>query len=274
MKNWGLLSIALFLLSGCFGNTNQQALSSNDLRAPVYQPYNAGASNNTSVNMPQSVTQPMNINPVPSNGTSNTQQNQPQQPLVQTIVIPQYTPQPAMLPYGQASYGIPQQIATTGQPTLPTIGQPYDATQQITIPAQNIIAPSTPVHQPASQAVYMQQPVQTAKQPTPVIPKPKIVQQQPVPKKTGEQVFPSWAAADYTAPTTPQQTDNVVYFKNPHRNETVQCSVVDVMCIASYQQQGYTQLDKKGTAVPVVVQPTTTPAASADEWDINSIPRW
>lgn len=266
MKQYAFLSVLLFLLTGCFGQNTDQAYSSDNLRAPTYQPYNN--MNQSGSNMPQSVTQPMNINPVPTQTnmpqvSQATQPAQPQQPLVQTIVIPQYTPQPTVLPYAQTPYGVQQQAV-----------QPFNNAQQITIPAQSIVTPNTPVVQP--QTVTSQN---TTMQPTaPVhIPQPKI-QSKPVKStvrnKSSEPVYPSWASPDFSVQDN--VTDSaVISFRNPNRNETVQCSAEDVMCIASYQQQGYVQVADETAIKPVPAQTKRNTSGYPDtEWEDNTIPRW
>lgn len=265
MKQYAFLSVLLLTLTGCFGQNTDRMYASDNLRAPTYQPYNGNVSQ-SGTNMPQSVTQPMNINPVPTQTNMSQAQTtpaQPQQPLVQTIVIPQYTPQPTVLPYAQAPYGVQQQTV-----------QPFNNAQQITIPAQSIVAPNTPVVQPQTatpQNVAMQTtaPVQ--------IPQPKI-QRKPVKStaqnKPSERVFPSWASPDFSAQDN--ATDNaVISFRNPNRNETVQCSAVDVMCIASYQQQGYVQVSDESAVKPVPAQTKRNTSGYPDtEWEDNTIPRW
>ncbi len=257
MKNWGFLSVTLFLLSGCISQGSDYDLyNSSDLRAPAYQPYERAAK--VSANdgkMPQSVTQPMNINPVPQQQPANSaaaapQPAQPTQPLVQTIVIPQYTPTAGVMPYGQMPYGV--------QP----VGQPYNNAQQITIPSQQVYMPS---------AI----PENVVNAPTEKIdiPQPKIKVTPAPAKKAGEQVYPAWAASDFKAQTQ-SKANSIVYFKNPHRNETVQCAAIDVMCIASYQQQGYKQVNFT-QPVPVDPKPSRNKSGYPDtDWDINSIPRW
>ena len=261
MKYRSLLFVSFCLLTGCYYQNAEQGGSSDSLRAPVYQSYREGSANHSGANMPQSVTTPMNINPVPTQTVTQTAQQQatqPTQPLVQTIVIPQYTPQPAVLPYAQ--YGA--QV------------QPFNNAQQITIPAQSVVAPSTPVVQP--------QQISTAYSATPAsvsVPKPVIKKEVSVSQKTAavqqkERVYPSWAAADFT-PAQSNSNNDVVYFKNPNRNETVQCAAVDVMCIASYQQQGYTQTQGNTAVKPVPVRAEKNTSGYPDtEWDDNTIPRW
>ncbi len=262
MKNWGFLSVALLLLSGCFNQGSEYDLyNSNDLRAPAYQPYEkAGKLAGGDRVMPQSVTQPMNINPVPSQqqtvaATAPAPQPQPTQPLVQTIVIPQYTPTAGVMPYGQMPYGV----------------QPYNNAQQITIPAQQVYMPTDVATPNGNRENTVSVPESKI-----TIPQPKIRNEQAkVVKSTSEQVYPSWAAGDFKAQPKQAKTDHIVYFKNPNRNETVQCSSIDVMCIASYQQQGYKQVASPTGIAPVAAQSTRNASGYPDsEWDSNSIPRW
>lgn len=262
MKQRGLLFVIMLLLTGCFNqNADNQMYASDNLRAPIYQPYNNNMVGQSGLNMPQSVTQPMNINPIPSqsnmqSSVSQPQATQPQQPLVQTIVIPQYTPQPTVLPY------VPTQYNSQAQTT-----QPFNNAQQITIPAQNIVAPNTPVVQP---------------QATPVVETPARISQvemQPSPQsvaqnKATERVYPSWAATHFSDSDVGME-NAVLSFKNPNRNETVQCAAVDVMCIASYQQQGYKQIQNDSIIKPVPAQIKRNTSGYPDtDWDDNAIPRW
>ncbi len=269
MKNWGLWSVALLLLSGCFSQGSDYDLyQTNNLRAPSYQPYERAASATSNEGpVPHSVTQPMNINPVPQSQQTNNapvstvqpvQTAQPTQPLVQTIVIPQYTPTPGMMPYGQVPYGVQT-------PVQPMGAQPYNNAQQITIPSQQVYMPSAIPENVVQKATGKIN-----------IPQPKIKTTTTVStKKSGEQVYPTWAASDFKAQSTSTPKDHTVYFSNPHRNEIVQCSSIDVMCTASYQQQGYKQVNAPTQVAPVVAHPQPNKSGYPDtEWDSNSIPRW
>lgn len=261
MKYRSLLFVSFCLLTGCYYQNAEQGGSSDSLRAPVYQSYREGSANHSGANMPQSVTTPMNINPVPTQTATQTAQQQatqPTQPLVQTIVIPQYTPQPAVLPYTQ--YGV--QV------------QPFNNAQQITIPAQSVVAPSTPVVQPQQLSTAHSTTVAPVFVPKPTIKKEVALPQKAMSVQQKERVYPSWAAADFT-PVQSNSNNDVVYFKNPNRNETVQCAVVDVMCIASYQQQGYTQTVADAVVKPVPARTKENTSGYPDtEWDDNTIPRW
>lgn len=79
MKYLFFVSLACLMLTGCFGQkVNEGAYGYNsNLRAPVKAAYRPTPQETAPV-VPQSVTQPVPV----------------QQPFVQTIVIPQYTPQP------------------------------------------------------------------------------------------------------------------------------------------------------------------------------------
>lgn len=235
MKNFYFLSITCFLLSGCWGSSSDDVMyAQNHLRAPARSSFQQTP--DTYSALPQSITQPTNL-PTVNAGVPTTQPAvTPQQPLVQTIVIPQYTPQPTMYPYAQ--------------PAVTPLA--YGTPQQITIPQQNaVIGNQKMVHEvPKIQNPIMQQP--TTKQ--------RITTQT-------EQIYPSWASSDYEPPVVQTNKTQMVSFKNPNRNETVQCDAVDVMCIASYQQQGYTQLPEKAK--------NTDSGYPKTDWDNStSIPRW
>ena len=295
MKNWGYLSVAsvaVLALTACVNsNPTPQIYSSNDLRAPAYPSYGEVPAN---PNVPQVVNQPMNINPVPTAVTVST----PQQ-VVQPVVIPSYGTQPvASTQQVQPSYQAQpvqqaiavQQVQPTQQmmqsSTVPTISQSVNGIPQITIPAHSIVAPDTPIQPQVVVNAVPQQVVSTTPatyQTHSTTPKFKSVAEKAKERKIAEeQVYPAWAASNFTPPVPSQTTETVVYFKNPNRNETVQCSAVDVMCIASYQQQGYTQVQSTTTttstsvvpAAPVIIPQHPTPVYQNVEWDMNSIPRW
>lgn len=235
MKNFYFLSITCFLLSGCFGSSSDDVMyAQNNLRAPTRS--SLQQKSDAYSTLPQSITQPTNLS-TPNVSVSTTQPAvTPQQPLVQTIVIPQYTPQPTMYPYAQ--------------PAVTPLA--YGTPQQITIPQQNaVIGNQKMVHEvPKIQNPIMQQP--TTKQ--------RITTQT-------EQIYPSWASSDYEPPVVQTNKTQMVSFKNPNRNETVQCDAVDVMCIASYQQQGYIQLPEKAK--------NTDSGYPKTDWDNSTnIPRW
>ena len=235
MKNFYFLSITCFLLSGCFGSSSDDVMyAQNNLRAPTRSSFQQKSDAYST--LPQSITQPTNLS-TPNVSVSTTQPAvTPQQPLVQTIVIPQYTPKPTMYPYAQ--------------PAVTPLA--YGTPQQITIPQQNaVIGNQKMVHEvPKIQNPIMQQP--TTKQ--------RITTQT-------EQIYPSWASSDYEPPVVQTNKTQMVSFKNPNRNETVQCDAVDVMCIASYQQQGYIQLPEKAK--------NTDSGYPKTDWDNSTnIPRW
>lgn len=235
MKNFYFLSITCFLLSGCFGSSSDDVMyAQNNLRAPTRSSFQQKSDAYST--LPQSITQPTSLS-TPNVSVSTTQPAvTPQQPLVQTIVIPQYTPQPTMYPYAQ--------------PAVTPLA--YGTPQQITIPQQNaVIGNQKMVHEvPKIQNPIMQQP--TTKQ--------RITTQT-------EQIYPSWASSDYEPPVVQTNKTQMVSFKNPNRNETVQCDAVDVMCIASYQQQGYIQLPEKAK--------NTDSGYPKTDWDNSTnIPRW
>lgn len=235
MKNFYFLSITCFLLSGCFGSSSDDVMyAQNNLRAPTRSSFQQKSDAYST--LPQSITQPTNLS-TPNVSVSTTQPAvTPQQPLVQTIVIPQYTPQPTMYPYAQ--------------PAVTPLA--YGTPQQITIPQQNaVIGNQKMVHEvPKIQNPIMQQP--TTKQ---------LITTQT------EQIYPSWASSDYEPPVVQTNKMQMVSFKNPNRNETVQCDAVDVMCIASYQQQGYIQLPEKAK--------NTDSGYPKTDWDNSTnIPRW
>ncbi|MBQ9090225.1 MAG: hypothetical protein IJY58_04170 [Alphaproteobacteria bacterium] len=292
MKNWGYLSVtsvALLTLTACVNsNPTPQIYSSSDLRAPSYQPAQ------TNVSVPQSVNQPMNINPVPTNV-----QVVSQQPAVQTMTVSPYATQPvstmqqiqpvyntqpvqqniSVQPMQQVQPA--QQVASVS--ATPTVNQSVNGIPQITIPAHSIIAPDTPI-QPHLVVPVASQQAPTMYQSNSTTPKFKSVAEKAKERKeAAEQVYPAWAASNFTPPVPNKTTEAVVYFKNPNRNETVQCSAVDIMCIASYQQQGYKQVQSTTTttttsvvpSAPVIIQSQQpAPVYQNVEWDMNSIPRW
>lgn len=253
MKKICLLSISCLMLSGCFGSTDEYDMyAQNSLRAPVRPPVENKIEHKTvhkTSELPQSITQPVAVN---TSGVNSpvVPQTSPQQPLVQTIVIPQYAPTPPVYPYAQpTAYG--------------TTAMPYGAVQQLTIPAQSAMLGGIPqVQNPAP----VQQNVVTS------IPKPKIKKETvTVVSQPKEAVYPSWASSDYTPPVTVTSTDAMVTFKNPHRDETVQCASIDVMCIASYQQQGYKRVSPHKTGL----EDEDTQGYPKTKWKAdNSIPRW
>ncbi len=178
------------------------------------------------------------------------QQSTPQSPsLIQTIVIPQATP----------TYATPVSV-------LPT-----------SLPQTNIQALPQTIQQPMAQSIP-QQMFQPSFQST-ALPQQGIVPAQPTPQQTPSvsstpKVYPSWARVGSEIIPQSVQSDinsaeKMLFFKRAGQNETVQCAFNDVMCIASYQQQGYVQ-----------VQPTTntaTPSYSSgfnQQDSNNNIPRW
>lgn len=289
MKNTYFLSIAFLLLSGCGGfNGNSQSYSSDNLRAPVYQPYQQAQKASES-SLPQSVTQPLNINPIPADGANNSVVNTPavvpQQPLVQTIVIPQYTPQP--LPYTQASYAVPpvmpmqvagnlqQGAVSTPVPQVPVNVGMSSGSQTVTIPAQQALrgGAQAPIMQNSGSQTQIQIPGAPINVPeTPVKGSDFLNAQNG--SVISEDVYPSWAASDFKTPASGVKEGGTVYFKNPNRNETVQCESVDVMCIASYQQQGYIRTNGFNEVTPVAPRsPQKSGGYPQTDWD-DEIPRW
>ncbi len=133
MKYLFFVSLACLTLTGCFGpkaNNNDFGYN-NNLRAPAKGAYKSVPQETAPVVMPQSVTQP-----APA-----------QQPFVQTIVIPQYAPQPM---YGAGGMPVVQNMpyaavptpTTVSAPAMPTVAQnqenvyPSWASSSYTPPAQ------------------------------------------------------------------------------------------------------------------------------------------
>lgn len=106
MKHLIFVLLACFAATGCYHpNANERTYGYNSLKAPVKAAYKPAAQE-TAFTIPQSVTQP-----APA-----------QQPFVQTIVIPQYTPQPvfpANVSYGSSIPAV-QNIPITSLPGVPT----------------------------------------------------------------------------------------------------------------------------------------------------------
>lgn len=253
MKKICLLSMSCLLLSGCFSSADDYEMyAQNNLRAPTRLPVENKIEHKTvrkTPSVPQSITQPDMVNTLPVSSPVVAQPT-PQQPLVQTIVIPQYAPTPPVYPYGQ-----PTPYNTTAMP--------YGSVQQLTVPAQGTMLGGVPQVQ---NAIPVQNEV------TSVIPKPKVKKEKvTVVSQPQEAVYPSWASSDYVPPVTKTSTDTMVTFKNPHRNETVQCASIDVMCIASYQQQGYERVLQHKTGL----ENEDTQGYPKTKWKTdNTIPRW
>ena len=113
MKYLFFVSLACFMLTGCFGQRADDGVYgyNGHLRAPVKAAYKPTPQETASVVVPQSVTQPTPM----------------QQPFVQTIVIPQYSPQPM---YGAGNMPVVQNmpygtvpVSPTATPVVPTVGQ-------------------------------------------------------------------------------------------------------------------------------------------------------
>ena len=132
MKYLFFVSLACFMLTGCFGQKADEGVYgyNGNLRAPVKAAYKPAPQETAPVVVPQSVTQP-----APA-----------QQPFVQTIVIPQYAPQPM---YGAGGMPVVQNMpygsvpaSATPAPSVPTVGQnkegvyPSWAASDYTPPAQ------------------------------------------------------------------------------------------------------------------------------------------
>lgn len=100
------------------------------------------------------------------------------------------------------------------------------------------------------------------------------------PQKAENAVYPSWATPEPQEQVKKPQLENMLYLKRPGQSEIVHCAIIDAMCIASYQQQGYTQV--QAATAPQFAGEKDVPSdsdypstATSGRWrDNNNIPRW
>lgn len=245
MKYLFFVSLACFMLTGCFGQKADDGIYgyNGNLRAPVKSAYKPVPQETAPVVVPQPVVQPAPT-PAPAPAPAPAQQ-----PFVQTIVIPQYAPQPM---YGAAGMPVVQNM-------------PYGA-----VPAP--MATPAPVATPAPAVTPA--PVATPASVTTPAPSVQPVKQNSVSsvKQNKEGVYPPWAASDYTPPTPTKanNSNNIVLLQNANRTETVQCAIFDSLCINSYLQQGYHQISgqKFPGRIDEAGYPQTVQKAE------SNIPRW
>lgn len=139
-----------------------------------------------------------------------------------------------------------------------------------------------PLQQPAAQQTTSQQPslIQTIVIPqTPSMGYPMQqmpLQQTQAPLNAG--IYPSWAYPVNDPVIQPKPVENMLILKRPGQAETVQCAIMDAMCIASYQQQGYIQVQAgpQFAGEKEVLSESDYPVTdTSGKWrDNNNIPRW
>lgn len=162
------------------------------------------------------------------------------QPAQVPYTAPTYSPQPAQMPYAMPAYN-QAPVMPAPQPSL---------IQTIVIPQQD--SSSAALGKIAAGAGATSAPIST----------PSAHAQNPF--------YPSWARPINETPAS--SSENVLFLRRPGQTETVQCSTIDSMCIASYQQQGYQPIQGSVSFTGKNQSASSYPAEKRR--DNDDIPRW